>query len=316
MALDGAHYRFPLPTAVAQTGRETRLCERLSKLAAQHPLSPLNPRFLEPGVLPQIALSGHVSTPADRWIFQGNFSIGFPTYQARIALQERFVEVKIQSAVSEDGRFIPEYNRLEAKGPKTFLDKPGCPKLEIAECLDPHKKRILLYGDAHCLIFPFLQRAVEKGILQLPLGPILNVDYHADINTYSASMASHTDSWQRRGVDEGFWRSDCSYNWQPEDSRAQPMRHLDPDRYIRSVSKQQAKELMPEVLSIDLDFLMEMKENCQTLEEHISAVRSLAQRAKCVFVFSSSAWTDGALIEETFRKVIYEIQSGFLDAPS
>ncbi len=198
--------------------------------------------------------------------------------------------------------------------PKIKVGKGRC-ELETAELIDKKHKRAIMYGDTHGLIFPFLYRAVNAGIIQLPIHTIVNVDEHADIAPYTNSFVCHSASWQRYGVDNHLWQRQQSYNWQPERSTATPNMAYSPALYIKSVGVHDVDALSPEVLSIDMDFFNNIKPGTDKFNLYIEKLKGLVKRAKCVCVFSSSAWTDlERLPRETMQKVVQEIQDTFTRA--
>lgn len=200
-----------------------------------------------------------------------------------------------------------QYPIIEVEGRKSCL-------LETAEYIDRKNERALMYGNAHGLIFPFLQRAVEEGIVQLPLKAVFNVDYHADIVLYTDLYIDHTASWQKYGVEKGFWSVKNSYNWQPEKTTAPPTQDRFPDKYIQSVDTNEASHLSPEVLSIDLDFFNNMTPDTDMFDTYISILKKIIKKSKCVFVFSSSGYTKfESLSPETMRQIIQEIQIAFIN---
>jgi len=190
-------------------------------------------------------------------------------------------------------------------------DRVG-PELETAYLDDVEQKRLLFYGDGHGLLFPFLNKAVKKGIVQLPLRQVLNLDFHADIATYTQHFVSHTASWQRYGVDKGFWGNSSSYNWQPEHSTAKPRRDFTPEQFRQSVSAEQAADLALDLLSIDIDFFNDLDPKNPKFSEYLETLKQIISKSKCVFVFSSSGWTGGKVTPETLRQIIENIQNTFL----
>lgn len=188
----------------------------------------------------------------------------------------------------------------------------GGPKLETAYLEDSEGKRLLFYGDGHGLIFPFLNEAVKRGVVQLPLRQVLNLDYHADIATYTEHTVCHTASWQRYGVDKGFWSSSGSYNWQPKHSTAVPRRDFNPEQFIKSIGADQSAVLEPDLLSIDIDFFNNLDPKSPEFSEYLNILKDIIRKSKCIFVFSSSGFTDGKVKPETLRNVVEEIQNTFL----
>lgn len=186
-------------------------------------------------------------------------------------------------------------------------DRSSC-GLETAELIDNTKNRALIYGDAHGLIFPFIQRAVEKGMLKVPVGTVVNIDEHADIDSYNDTTLSHTASWQRYGVEQGFWSGINSHNWQPDHSDA--TRPTQYSMWLRDSDNME--NLNPDILSIDLDFFNNVHQDSDKFNEYIEKLKGLVSRAKCVFVFSSSGWTKfETLSPETMQKIVQEIQDTF-----
>ncbi len=186
------------------------------------------------------------------------------------------------------------------------------PKLETAYLEDPEQKRLLFYGDGHGLIFPFLNEAVKRGLVQLPLRQVLNLDYHADIATYTEHTVSHTASWQRYGVDRGFWDRSGSYSWQPKHSTATPRRDFTPEQFIQSVGTEQSANLEPDLLSIDIDFFNKLDPNDPKFSEYLEVLKNIIRKSKCVFVFSSSGWTGGKISPDILRTIVENIQNTFL----
>lgn len=172
-------------------------------------------------------------------------------------------------------------------------------------------KSAISYGDTHGLMFRCLHEAVQRKIVSLPLRQVLNVDYHADIAPYTSHFVMHTANWQRYGVDKGFWSADTSYNWRPEHSDAEPVQTFSPDRYIRSVTTGEVKNLEPQVLSIDLDFFMGMKRDQKAFQEYLEILKKLECRASLVSVFSSSGWTAGQFEPEDFKFLVSSIHDQF-----
>ncbi len=186
------------------------------------------------------------------------------------------------------------------------------PKLETAYLEKPEQKRLLFYGDGHGLIFPFLNEAVKKKLVSLPLRQVLNLDYHADISTYTEHVVSHTASWQRYGVDRGFWDRTRSYNWQPDHSTATPRCDFSPEQFIQSVDTEQVNGLEPDLLSIDIDFFCDLNQSNPKFSEYLDALKEIISRSKCVFVFSSSGWTGGRVSPETLKSIVENVQKTFL----
>ena len=190
-------------------------------------------------------------------------------------------------------------------------DKQSC-ALETAKLI--HRGKILMYGNQHGLIFPFLQHAVERGIVEMPISQVLNIDEHADIAPYTKHFTCHTASWQRYGIDYGFWKTGNSYNWQPERSTATPREDFSPDSYIRSIEADEIDGLSPDVVSIDLDFFNNISPDTDEYQEYIEKIRGLVKRSKCVFVFSSSGWTRfETLSPNTMQRIVKEIQDAFIE---
>ncbi|PJB10853.1 MAG: hypothetical protein CO120_02705 [Gammaproteobacteria bacterium CG_4_9_14_3_um_filter_38_9] len=142
-----------------------------------------------------------------------------------------------------------------------------------------------MYGNTHGLIFPFLQRAVETGVVHLPINTVINVDEHADIATYTDLFICHTASWQRYAVDNGFWQIGNSYNWQPTRSTATPRKDFSPESYIKSIEANETDKLSPDVLSIDLDFFNNILPNTSEFNEYIERLKGLVRRSKCILNF-------------------------------
>lgn len=185
-------------------------------------------------------------------------------------------------------------------------------KLEDAYLEDVKQKRLLFYGDTHGLLFPFLNEAVKKGVVQLPLRQVLNLDFHADIATYAHHTTIHAASWQRYGVDRGFWNSSDSYNWQPEHSPFKPLEQFTPKQFIRSINADEASALQPDLLSVDLDFFNNLNPNDPKFSKYLETLKQLISKSKCIFVFSSSGFTKDKITPETLRQVIENIQNTFL----
>lgn len=181
-------------------------------------------------------------------------------------------------AVSETENLLPSMEIRRWRGTDLHI-------LETSELV--REGRILMYGNSHGLIFSFLKRAIDKGIIELPIKSILNVDYHADVATYNESDENHYASWQRYGVDKGLWSKDDSYSWQPDSSEL-PHSCDDPTPFIRSVNMNEAENLSPDVLSIDLDFFDFAEPENPEFSKFISVLNKLVKCAKCVFIFSSS----------------------------
>ena len=173
-------------------------------------------------------------------------------------------------------------------------------------------KRGIFYGNSHAMIYPFLDKAVKEGIVELPLNDgILNIDYDADIAEYTQHTIFHEASWQRLGVDNGFWDANKSFNWRPEHSDAIPVRTFNPNRYITSIDTELAKQLAPKVLSIDLDFFNDLQQNTPAFNNYLSIVKGMVRNVKVVMVFSSRAWVQGKQSHEQVKRLVEEVTSAF-----
>lgn len=188
-------------------------------------------------------------------------------------------------------------------------NKYNGPELETAYFVSKDGKKLLYYGNAHGSIFPFLEDAVTKGIIgTLPLRQVLNVDFHADVATYSEHTTCHTASWQKFGVEKGFWSESNSYNWQPEHSTA-----TRPKMYTTAIETDRVLELSPQLLSIDLDFFNDLSLEDPKFSKYLDILKVLVKRADCVSVFSSSGWTLEKLTQKVVEKIIQEIQNTFTE---
>ena len=134
--------------------------------------------------------------------------------------------------------------------PRVLVRSGGAIEVEEAALVD--RGRGIFYDDSHGLIFPMLEQAKHSGILTVPVDSILNADYHSDIAEYSPQTYSHTASWERYGVGQGFWDRASSYNLRPSNSTAGPYPSI--HVWSNEVDISEAQTLSPQVLSVDLDF--------------------------------------------------------------
>lgn len=199
------------------------------------------------------------------------------------------------------------------KTPTILVTSKG--KVEVVEAQVIHEGRGIFFGDSHGLIFPMLFRACSKGLLSLPITSILNVDYHADIYSYNNDTTSHVSSWQRCGVAMQFWRKEHSYNFRPYNSTAGP--YPNSEKWTNEITLDEAEELFPNVLSVDLDFFMRMKQGTPEMETYLKFLQTKAQHSKIAMIFSSSMWnavpqsTKPLQSKEQIEHIVARLNSAF-----
>lgn len=170
--------------------------------------------------------------------------------------------------------------------PRVFERPDG--KVEIEAAFLVKDNRGFFSGDDHGLIFPMLEKARQLKILALPIGKILNTDYHADIGGYSYDTQPHTASWERFGVDKGLWNRNDAFNFQPANSTERLYPGL-PD-YSNEIDMNTAESISPDVSSNDLDFFNRMKMGTKEYDKNLGVLKTIARGASVVMIFSSADW--------------------------
>jgi hypothetical protein len=188
--------------------------------------------------------------------------------------------------------------------------------IEVEEALLIDKGRGIFFGDSHGLIFPMLEQARQSDILDLPADSICNADYHADIAEYNSNTYSHTTSWERYGVDQGFWSRDNAYNFRPSNSTAVPYHSI--HAYTNEIDINKAQTLTPQILSIDLDFFKKMKIGTKDYQQYLETLKSMAKKARIVMIFSSAEWNFDFVKFQLYQSkiqienIVTEIYNAFL----
>lgn len=220
----------------------------------------------------------------------------------------------ILSEVAKRQEYKPRKLR-RGKTPKVIVRSGGT--VEIEETTLTDRGRAIFYGDSHGLIFPMLEQARQAGILSLPVGSILNADYHADIAVYNSGTYVHTTSWERYGVDQGLWDSANAYNFRPSSSTGEPYPAL--HAYTNEVTIDEVANLSPQVLSVDLDFFKRMRRGTDEYTEHLAVLKAIARNARIVMVFSSAEWnfdyekSRPTQSKEQIEHIVGELNSAFLE---
>lgn len=211
-----------------------------------------------------------------------------------------------------NGKSISLRELKPGESPKVDIKHGVYASLENAFLIKEHtdgNKECLYFGDAHGAIFSHLNHAVKLGILSLPLnqGGILNVDFHSDIAQYGEYTQVHTASWQRFGVEQGFWSANDSFNWQPEESDAVLTHVNDTCNLITPIKTPDVSKLKPQVISVDLDFFNDLDLQDPRFSNYFKILCELIKKSKIVMIFSSSGWVAKHQKPEQIKFIIEEI---------
>ncbi len=162
--------------------------------------------------------------------------------------------------------------------------------VELEETKLVKNGRAFYSGDSHGLIFPMLDLSRKEGLIVLPVdGGIVNVDYHVDVAEYTSQTSNHSATWERFGVVKGFWSRKNAYNFRPHNSGFSHLVPIIPN-FSNPIDVHKARSIVPEVLSVDLDFFNDLKVGNSDYQEYLDVVKNMAKAASLVMVFSSSAF--------------------------
>lgn len=183
--------------------------------------------------------------------------------------------------------------------------KQNLKKLILEETVwaDHNNTRIIMTGNSHKLIFPMLNLARNRGMANIPITePIINIDYHADIDDYDKNIVAHEASWQKAGVDKGIFSPLLSYNYRPPQARSGPYKNI--ALYTSELPNLTDRSFG--IVSIDLDFLKAGESHCS---EFMPELLRIVGGSSVTMLFSSSQWwgiEDNADLVRTTIQSIYE----------